>query len=275
MRLEQLHPKVRQFYQYLKYAGKSDRTAYVYVLRVNDFLNFIGKDPENITRDDIMSYYDHLYSTKRYSDRSIAAVGWALKAFFEMLGKRDLAMWIPTPSYSVVREPKWLPEDICMKVIDKVPVLVVAYDLALRVGEVPLLRRDRYNPKTGEIEVYRLKHKGRYNRQILQLDDWARDILNEYLESRKDNDPRIFPMTSRNIQYIFKRRLRLCGLDPKEYTFHVLRHSRLTHIAIKELRTKGYVDIVSLAKFAGHARPETTMMYVHLAHKYLSFVQNK
>ena len=73
----------------------------------------------------------------------------------------------------------------------------------------------------------------------------------------------------------FKKRLKMCELDPNKYTFHSLRHSRLTHMAIHQLRTRGYVDIVGLAKFAGHSRPDTTMMYVHLAHKYLSFRAKK
>jgi len=55
------------------------------------------------------------------------------------------------------------------------------------------------------------------------------------------------------------------------YTFHSLRHSRITHIAIKQLREKGFADVASLAKFAGHLKTETTLMYIHLASKYLAF----
>ncbi|KKL48803.1 hypothetical protein LCGC14_2321880, partial [marine sediment metagenome] len=47
-----------------------------------------------------------------------------------------------------------------MGVIAGLPVLCVAYALALRVGEVKYLRRSVYNPTDGNIEVKRLKHKG-------------------------------------------------------------------------------------------------------------------
>jgi len=57
----------------------------------------------------------------------------------------------------------------------------------------------------------------------------------------------------------------------EDYTFHCLRHSRITHITIRELEEKGVVDELSLSKFAGHLRVETTRTYVHLATKYLAF----
>ena len=57
----------------------------------------------------------------------------------------------------------------------------------------------------------------------------------------------------------------------KGYTFQSLRHSRITHIAIRELEEKGVVDELGLAKFAGHLRVETTRIYVHLAAKHIAF----
>ena len=272
---------IERFRMYLKYSGKSDRTVYLYSKRVEDFLRFVGKDINEITRDDILSYYNYLEKSKKYSRRSMYAVGWALKAFFQMAGKNDIAMWIPTPSFNVVNEPKWIPEDKIMCVIDHDPVLCVAYDLALRLREVLLLRVENYNPETGEIEVYRLKKKGQPMAQILVVGGiepktHCREVLNKYLHDRGyPKSGKLFDVSDRTIQYRFKQRLKICGLNPQEYTFHSLRHSRLTHIAIHQLRTQGYVDIVSLAKFAGHAKPDTTMMYVHLAHKYLSFKSNK
>jgi integrase len=55
------------------------------------------------------------------------------------------------------------------------------------------------------------------------------------------------------------------------YTFHSLRHSRITHLAIRELDERGVVDELSLSKFAGHLKVESTRTYVHLAAKYLAF----
>jgi len=68
---------------------------------------------------------------------------------------------------------------------------------------------------------------------------------------------------------VFNERASALGLEG--YTFHSLRHSRVTHIALAELAEKGVVDELSLSKFAGHLRVETTRMYVHLATRHLAF----
>ena len=266
-----MHRSASEFMDYLLYSGKSRNTAYTYARIVDRMLNYVGKEPEDITRVDVMKFLRYLRDEKGHNDRYMAVIGWSLRSFFIMLGRRELAMWIPIPTLSGVEEPKWLPEDEVMKIVRPFPVLTVAYDLALRVGEVPLLRRDRYNMETGEIEVTRLKHKGRPNKYILVLRPFARDILNKYLRFMPRRSIYIFPMSTRNVQYIFKRALVLAGYNPRDYTFHLLRHSRLTNIAIKELREKGHVDLLRLSKFAGHLRPETTLRYVHLAAEYLSF----
>ncbi len=273
MRDNNIDDVVKRFRNYLSYQGKSERTIKYYTYHVRRFLEFVGKPVDEITREDVSDYYDYLKESGGYSNRSLNLVGWSLKAFFECFGRRDMATWVPTPSFSITYEPKWIPMDKIDDVIDDEAPLVVAYDLALRLSELFLLRRSTYNPRTGDIEVTRLKRKGRANKQILTLSPRAKDVLNRYLEGRKDNDDRIFTMSPRMVQYIFKRQLKKAGLDPSEYTFHSLRHSRATHIAIKELKEKGYVDIVSLAKFLGHSRPETTMIYVHIANKYIRFHQ--
>ncbi|RLG79768.1 MAG: hypothetical protein DRO09_04000 [Thermoprotei archaeon] len=266
---------VEEFSSYLRYAGKSELTVSQYARVVEDFLRFVGKGYESVDRRDVIRYYDYLKGSRGYSDRSLSVVGWALRSFFGYVGRNDIAMWVPVPSYHPYEEPKWLPEDVVMKVVGRTAVLATAYDLALRLREVVLLRTDRFNPITGDIEVVRLKHKGRHNRYTLSLRDWARKLLADYVREERPPPDRLFPMSARMISYIFKRELRRAGLDPKEYSFHVLRHSRATNIAIQELREKGYVDIVSLAKFLGHARPETTLMYVHLATKYLKLGEQR
>ena len=112
-----------------------------------------------------------------------------------------------------------------------------------------LLRREEFNPGTGEITVTRLKHKGRNNKYILKLDDWCLEILNEFYEHLGDV---VFPISVQTMQRQSKRRAGALGL--KGYTFQSLRHSRITHIAIRELEEKGVVDELGLTKYAGHLR---------------------
>jgi len=144
----------------------------------------------------------------------------------------------------------------------------VGYDLALRVGEVGFLRGSSFSSETGRIEGRRLKHKGQRDTYILELSGWCLEILNRYLEDRSRDV--MFPISTSTIQRRFRRRANAVGLS-EDYTFHCLRHSKITHVAIKQLEEKGVVDELSLSKFAGHLRVETTRTYVHLATKYLAF----
>jgi integrase len=113
--------------------------------------------------------------------------------------------------------------------------------------------------------VYRLKHKKAVNRYLLRLPDYARQILNRHLESTKCPDDRVFCVSPKSIQLRFKRALMRAGLNPEEYSFHVLRHSKATNTVIKYLKEGRPVDVVKLAKFMGHLDPRTTMMYIHIA----------
>jgi len=267
-----LHPDAEKYREYLEY-DSAPSTAYNYSRDVSKFLNYVDKPLEEITPLDITNWY--LSLEEKYTARTIWRYGWALRKFFDVMGLPELKRRTPIVSYDVP-EPRWLTRRQVDAVIGDVPVLCVSYDLALRVGEVRYLTRSKYNRSTGEIEVLRLKHKGRRNSYILQVSDWCRVILNEWLDGDplgRDGLPphgeAIFPLSVETIQTVFNERAAL--LAHVGYTFHSLRHSRVTHIALAELEEKGVVDELSLSKFAGHLRVETTRMYVHLATRHLAF----
>lgn len=257
----------QKFYNYLSYGNK--RTAYIYARHVDNFLRFVGKDDLNaVTPLDVTDWLASLKRDKGYKDRTLHLCLCALRRFLKVMRAYELLDGIPSEISYIPAEPLWLDEKTTFQFIGKVPVLCVAYDLALRIGEVPLLRTKTLNLDTGDIEVTRLKHKGHQNKYMLKLDNWCLDILREYVEKYKVRG-KLFPMSVMWINTTFRRR-RDAFLS-EDYTFQCLRHSRITHIAIHELKTKGFVDELSLAKFAGHLRVETTRMYVHLASKYLAF----
>jgi len=258
----------QKFYDYLTYGNK--KTAYVYAGHVDNFLGFVGKDNlDAVGPLDVTDWLTSLKKDKKYKDRTLQLCLSALKKFFKLMRAYELLDATPKEISYTASEPRWLDEETTFRLIDRVPVLCVAYDLALRIGEVRLLTTETLNLNTGDIEVTRLKHKGRNNKYMLRLDDWCLKILRDYV---KQHDVRgeIFPFTVMWANTIFRRRRDALNLS-KNYTFHSLRHSRITHIAIRELEEKGVVDELSLSKFAGHLTPETTRLYVHLATKHLVF----
>lgn len=265
----ELHPDAAKFRDYLVF-NRAPSTVYNYSRNVSRFLKWVDKPLNQIEPTDITDWYSTL-EQGGMSPRSIWRFGWALRSFFDTMGMKELERRTPIMAYEVP-DPLWLDKSTTMAVIAGEPVLCVSYDLALRVGEIRYLMRSRYDPDTGKIQVKRLKHKGRRNTYILELSPWCRDILNEHLEEIKGE--LMFDMSVSTIQDRFNARAASLGLREEggpQYTFHCLRHSKVTHIALKELEEKGVVDELSLSKFAGHLKVETTRMYVHLASRHLAF----
>ena len=268
--------------------SKSPLTAQAYTCDIRKFVEFVGanRDVKDLTVLDVSRFQDML-EKKGYSARSIYRVGYAIISFLEVCGRTDIARLVPTPVYSS-KMPDWLPEEKVKEVIyaagrplDRA-VLSVAYDLALRRGEVPLLNWEWYDMKNGTMKVHRLKRgKSGPSEHVLPLRDWARKELDEYLSWRMDfiterphealfvtrYGGKLNRMTRQTVLNIYRRAACKVGVNVSFHSFS--RHSRLTNMAIDMIREKGVADLVVLAKFAGHRNPANTLLYVHLASSYL------
>lgn len=241
---------------------------------VKAFASFVGKPLDEVSERDVTNY---LYDLKKScSDRSLCRHAYALKSFFEWLGRHDVASRIPTPSTWNVSTPKWLEEDKVETIVNAAfairdkALLQAAYDLALRVSEVCLLDRDFLSLRSRTMKVLRLKRRG-FREDILPIEDRTAELLKQYLDGRLDANQALFVarsvkggvsrMSHDAVNYAFKRACKAAGIE--NVTFHVLRHSKLTHMAISG------ADIATIAKFAGHSNINSTLVYIHLAADYL------
>ena len=267
IKAKSIRDTVRDFRSFLGY-GKSASTANSYSGTVRKFLLFVEKDSEDITPMDITRWFDSLQE-EGYSPRTLNHFGWALKSYFDFTGNRDLENRTPIMDYSSP-EPKWMTEPLAYDLIAQVPVLCVGYDLALRIGECGFLRKSGFNPDTGDITVIRLKHKNQRNRYILRISEWCLPILNRWIRDNARGDI-IFPQSVSTVRRRFIERARMLNLEG--YSFHSLRHSKITHLAIRDIEERGMVDELKLSKFAGHLRVETTRLYVHLAMEHLTYAR--
>lgn len=253
--------------------SKSKNTKNAYISSIKSFIREVGRDIDRISEIDITDYLYRL--RERCSERSLARHAYALKSFLEFAGKTELSLKIPIPSAWTSSEPKWLEYDKIKMIIENASsirdkaIIQTAYDLALRVGEVCLLNRHWLDIKSKTMKVLRLKRRGQ-REFILPIEDETVDLLRKYLESRSDNNQALFiSLSSRGVQrishdsvnYAFKKACERAGL--KNISFHVLRHSRLTHMALNG------VDIVSIAKYAGHTNLNSSLVYIHLASEHL------
>lgn len=261
--------RVEGFKRWLKDSGKSQHTIDAYSRDVIRFLKYIGKPIPEITPLDISAWYVHLRKTRKYSERSLCRCGWSLKRFFLLCGRYQFSMLVPTPSYEV-KEAKWLEKNIVFKIIENAswrekPSISIAYDLALRIGEVLLLRREELRKNV--IVVHSLKHRKSPKLYNMEISPWCMDILKPHLERVKGR--KLFPCSKSLITYYWRKATKRVRVNSSTYTFHSLRHSRITHYTIDLIKTERIADPLRIAKFARHVNTANTMLYIHLASKYL------
>jgi len=263
--------------------SKSRATADQYYWYVRRFLRSLDRPLEEVGPLEVAEYIDGLERSTGPSTARMAA--YAIRLFFRLLGRSDWAL-IPTPVAYVHREPRWLLEErvgevaeSCRDPLDRA-LISTAYEAALRRGEAVILDRSSYDPAERALTVRRLKRRTSPTHTV-PLRGWCIGHLEGYLGSRTDDHPAMFAVRSRGrrsgwgrisrgtIHYRWYRAARRAGIDPRRYTFHCLRHSRGTNLAIRMIEESGRADVVRLAKFMGHVSPSSTMQYIHLAHTYL------
>lgn len=254
--------------------GYSPRTASTYLKIVRSYLAFYGDVPPILDPMEEVQLVLEFIESYGSTPRSKQVAAYAIKNFYEFLGYPDIASRIPGP-----RGTGWTPSTIPVeynelrRIIAGMPkirdraILCVAYELALRIGEVTLLKRSEFNPHTCELIVHRLKRpKGVPSIEPpMKLPPYCCQALVEYLKTRSDGCDCLFaselrdgvkPISSETVRRTFKRLARLLG--DESLRFHQLRHTRLTELAEKT------GDVIALAKFAGHRNPQSTLIYIHL-----------
>ncbi len=157
-------------------------------------------------------------------------------------------------------------------------ILEVLFSTGLRVSELSNLNRDQINLQTGEFSVIGKGGKARLVFLSLRAKEW----LNKYLQTRKDNAPAVFiryrgkkPKTEeelrlspRQIQRLVENYRRRAGIT-RHITPHVLRHSFAT-----DLLTHG-ADLRSVQEMLGHKNIATTQIYTHVTNPQLKQVHQK
>lgn len=154
-------------------------------------------------------------------------------------------------------------------------ILELFFSTGLRLSELCSLNRDLDLSK----DEFSIRGKGDKVRVVF-LSDRAKDVLREYLKSRKDMAEPLFVnesansgssdlrLTPRSIQRIVKHYTIKAGIY-KKVTPHVLRHSFAT-----DLLSNG-ADIRSVQIMLGHANIATTQVYTHVTDKQLREVHKK
>ena len=250
-----------------KRLSKSTIRAYGYfVLRFMDFYN--PKPIDAIEKKDIDLFFEVVLAGENFSISSHRQSVSALKYFVSYCQLPDLdAEDLKRPKKS-----KKLPVVLSREeIIDLIQVtknlkhraiIGLLYSCGLRIGELLQLQVNSLDFDRNSLRVN--QGKGRKDRNVV-MSHVLKPLMLNYLSTYK---PQLFviegrdggPYSATSIRHFLKKSCKLAGIK-KQVTPHVLRHSYATHLM------ENGVDLRHIQLLLGHAKPETTMIYTHVAHK--------
>lgn len=199
----------------------------------------------------------------------------AVKQFYEFLGK-------PAEVIEQLQRPKrgkHLPTVISqievLKLLQKTynlkhrMIIAMLYSCGLRIGELLELKRDAID--LDRMCVHVKMGKGRKDRYV-PLAQNIKALLHNYVSSYQPKHYFIEgdknqSYSASSVRAMLKRSCQKAGIA-KKITPHDLRHSYATHLV------ENGVNLRIIQELLGHSRPETTMIYTHVAHKDLDKITN-
>ena len=252
------------------------KTITLYQKNVSRFLNYIKKNPEELTCEDARNYLLHLQGKGNKASTLNNNNGSLVFFYKRVLGKLWDDNLVPRAindyavpevlSFNDVEKLLNATEDLKYKAI-----FAIMYSSGLRISEVLHLHYEDISRKNMQIYIRDSKtHTARY----ALLSKRALDILTEYWFTCGRPTGILFPnrwtgeyLTTSGPRLVFKKSLKIAGL-PHSIRMHSLRHSYATHLL------EDGVDIRYIQTLLGHRSPKSTEIYLHVSNKALLGVQS-
>ena len=260
--------------------GCSEKSLKYYRATIDKMVSVLQKSVKQIMTEDLRTYLTDYQNNNRSSRVTIDNIRRILSSFFSWLEDEDYIIKSPVRRIHKVKTACNIKEtytdeelekmrDNCTEIRDLAMIDMLA-STGMRVGEMVLLNRDDINFSERECIVFGKGDKER----VVYFDARAKLHLQEYLESRMDDNPALFvslraPYERINIGGI-ESRLRSMGnkLDIHKVHPHKFRRTLATMAIDKGM------PIEQLQRLLGHQRIDTTLQYamvkqsnVKMAHK--------
>ena len=248
-----------------------ESTIDAYCKTVGYFLRSVGKDPAELTTDDVEAFltekrlnglaprtYNHYYSGIRFFYRKVLKMNWDDDEFPRM--KIDYTL------------PAVLSREEIQKILDCTPnlkhkaMISTMYSSGLRVSEVIHLHYDDISRRNKTIHVR--NSKSRRERYTI-LSDRNLAILTEYWFKCGRPMDILFPsrqdggyLDKGSVNAFFKKSAAKAGIT-RRVTTHCCRHSFATHLL------EDGVSIKYIQMLLGHVDPSSTEIYLHVSNSAL------
>lgn len=252
-----------------KVSGLSPKTLCLYKMYLDNFFITISMPIKNITTNDILVYLYQTQKIRKLSDRTLDNRRAVINGFFEWAVDEHHIQNNPCKTIKPIKycKKRRVPltdfelkkiRNACSSIRESA-LIEFLYSTGCRVSELESMNICDVNFDSGEVIVR--NGKGKKERKTY-LTEKVKDLLVEYLNSRKDNNEALF-VSMRNpynrllkpaIEYLIKAISKKAGL-----TRHVFPHLFRNTLATNMLKHGG--DITSIQTILGHSNIQTTLIY--------------
>jgi len=228
---------------------------------------YFNCSPEELDEEQVLDYLQHLKTLSNTPSSSyFKHTVYGLRFAYKVLGIAGKRVFLPS-----LKLPKKLPVVLShreVKQLLKAPQLLKHRLVLAMLYGCGLRRSELLNIKLPDIDLDRrvlhiCEGKGRKDRYVVLSKLLVKGIA-QYLAKEQ---PQVYlfngqvpgePMGERSIQWIINEAVERAGIK-KPTTCHTLRHTFATHLL------ENGADLFSIKEQLGHARIETTLVYLHIA----------
>ncbi|MBT8282332.1 MAG: site-specific integrase, partial [Muriicola sp.] len=270
---ESLDENGRRMYEeykaYLEGLRHSKSTITVYTNFIVEFLIYVGtKSLDEVTNAVVQRFVERLISGKNYSLSSHRQLISAIKHFGDRFDWSGIEVTLLKRPNRRKRLPVVLSQQEVISLLRNTAnlkhrtALALLYSAGMRISELLSLRKADIDLDRRQIRI--VKGKGRKDRYVI-LAESVVPLLNNYLLTYNPGDLLIEgakggPYSAGSVRSFLKRACKRAGIK-KHVTPHTLRHSYATHLM------ENGVNLRHVQELLGHSKPETTMIYTHIAKK--------
>ena len=262
----------------LQLNGKGEPTQKAYTRAVRMLSQFYDKTPDLVSEPELQEYFLHRKNVNRWSPKTMRICYCGIRFFYVNVLARDWHILSILRAQTEHRLPTVLSVEEVRGILTHVKTLhnhaylSTVYSCGLRLDEGRHLEVSDIDSKRMMIHVHRGKGaKDRYvplPQSTLQLlrSYWRihrhpRLVFPALGRKRTDVKAALGPMAKSSVQGAFRQAKRAAGVLKKGVAIHTLRHSYATHLL------EAGVNLRVIQRYMGHARLETTMLYLHLTQK--------
>lgn len=260
---------IRNYVKYLRGKRYSESTVMSYFTFIADFIDYSQPTPiKLLTNRSVELFIEDVFIARKYSVSSQRQFISGLKlfiAFYPNCSIDSVILQRPKKSRklpSVLSQQEVINLLQVTKNLKHRAILALLYSAGMRISE--LINLELRHIDIARRQLFIQNGKGRKDRYVILADSFLpllQNYLSTYVPKRFFVEgPKGVKYSDSSIRKFLHTSTKLAKI-PKRVTPHTLRHSYATHLL------ENGIGLRHIQELLGHAKPETTMIYTHVAKK--------